>query len=337
MDQSWRAVPTPWHKRWGRRLFVLILLAGLAVLGGLAYEPVAEAFQLRTSPPPGRVVQGDGLDMHMQVTGSPSKPVVVLFNAWGMPSASWGWVLPKLTENNLVVRWDPPGYAWSALGSDASIEDATHMAERIHTAMISYDVKGPYLLVGSGLGAVEAKAFAIRYPNEIFGMVLLDPWNQGLMTETPARIDALEDAAFQRRFSWPRLRSWWQKTPPTEFGLPEEDETVVLASLKTVKMAQAKAEELQALPAGFEQTQALQTFGQKPLVILTSSSLDPDGRDGPWGPRTQAARIQMDELFSKISTQGRHQVVAGATPVSLLCRQDLADQVVQAVRSCLGH
>lgn len=243
--------------------------------------------------------------------------------------------MSQLSQTDMVVRWDPPGYAWSALGTSAA--DATTQTERIHAAMAQYEVAGPYLLVGSGLGAVEARAFAVRYPDEVAGMVLLDPWHQPLMSDAAPRINALEREATERRFSWHRLRAWWNKEPDPEFGLPPQDETAVLASLRTVKMAQAQARELQALPRSFEEIQPLQTLGQKPLVILTSASLDKDGSDGPWAQGSQAGRLQMDELFSKLSTQGKHQVIAGATPVSLICRQDLADQVVQAIRSCMGR
>lgn len=334
-DQSWRAVPVPWHRRWGRRFVYLILLAIVVALAGLAYEPLAESLQLRSSPPPGRVVQADGLDLHMQVAGPPSRPTVVLFNPWGLPSASWGWVMPELSKQALVVRWDPPGYAWS--GASEGAADATRQAERIHAAMDTYDVKGPYLLVGSGLGAVEAQAFAVRYPDEVYGMVLLDPWHAPLMADAGARADALDHEAALRRFSWPRFRDWWQKTPDPEFGLPPGDETVVLASLRTVKLAKAQAAELRGLPTSFQDIQKLQTLGQKPLVVLTSASLDKDGSDGPWANGTQAARLQMDELFSKLSTEGKHQVIAGATPNSLLCRRDLADQVTAAIRQTLGR
>lgn len=334
-DQSWRAIPIPWHRRWGRRFVYLILLVALATLGGLVYEPVAEALQLRSAPPPGRVVQADGLDMHMQVAGPPSKPVVVLFNGWGLPSSSWGWVMQQMSQTAMVVRWDPPGYAWSGLGSTAA--DATSQAERIHQAMTSYEVTGPYLLVGSGLGAVEARAFALRYPDEVAGMVLLDPWHQPLMADPAQHIRSLEREATERRFSWTRLRAWWNKTPDPEFGLPEQDETALLASLRTVKMAKAQVAELKALPRSFEEIQSLQTLGQMPLVVLTSAALDKDGRDGPWAPGSQAGRIQMDDLFSKMSTRGKHQIIPGATPTSLVCRQDLADQVVLAIRSCTGR
>lgn len=334
-DQSWRAVPVSWRRRWGKRLLWLAILLILIVLGGLAYEPLAEALQLRATPPPGRVVQDNGLDMHLQVAGPPTRPAVVLFNPWGLPSASWGWVFPKVAQSNLTVRWDPPGYAWSGYRDGAM--DAVTEADRLHTMLKAYDVAGPYLLVGSGLGAVEARVFAVRYPDEVAGMVLLDPWHQPLMTDPSPRMEALDHEASLRRFSWHRFRDWWNKTPDPEFGLPPADERVVLASSRTVKEARAKAAELRGLAADFETAQANQTLAQKPLVILTSADLDKDGSDGPWATGAQAARIQMDDLLSKLSTQGKHIVVPGATPTSLLCRQDLADQVVQAIQSAAGH
>lgn len=334
-DQSWRAVPVPWQRRWGRRLLLVLILALIAVVAGLTYEPVAEAFQLRATPPPGRVVQVEGLDMHLQVAGPPSRPAVLLFNPWGLPSASWGWVLPKVAQANLTVRWDPPGYAWSGY-KDGPMDAATE-AERLRTMLKAYDVAGPYLLVGSGLGALEARAFAARFPEDVAGMVLLDPWHQPLMVDPAPRIEALDREASLRRFSWHRLRAWWNKEPLPEFGLPPADEQVVIASSRTVKQVRAQAAELREMAADFETIQANQTLGQKPLVILTSAAMDKDGSDGPWAPGTQAARIQMDELLSKLSTQGKHVVIAGATPTSLVCRQDLAEQVAQAIQSAIGR
>lgn len=334
-DQSWRAVPVPWTRRWGRRLLGLLLVAGLAVLGGLAYEPMAEALALRSSPPPGRVVPAAGVDIHLQVAGPASKPVILLFNGWGLTSASWGWVLPDLAKDHMVVRWDPPGYAWS--GPVRGAEDAGAQAERLHAALASYEVSGPYLLVGTGLGALEARAFAARHPDEVSGMVLLDPWHQPLMADLAPEISALDAAAGERRFSWHRLRAWWRKEPAPEFGLPDRDEASLRAALRTVKLVRAQAAELRALPASFDAAQANDSFGHKPLVVLTSPALDKDGLDGPWAPGTQAARIQMDDLLSKLSTEGRHQIIAGATPASLVCRQDLSAEVLRAIQTCLGR
>ena len=76
---------------------------------------------------------------------------------------------------------------------------------------------------------------------------------------------------------------------------------------------------------------------QKPFWVLTSAALDADGGDGPWSPNTQAVRQQLDEQLSKLSLQGKHLVIPGATPATLICHQDLADQVVDAVRACTSH
>lgn len=335
LDQSWRAVPVPWQKRWGRRLFYLILLLGAVLVAGMAYEPAAEAFQLRNSPPPGRVIQANGLDMHLQVVGQPSSPVIVFFNGWGLPSSSWSWILAETSQRHMVVRWDPPGYAWSALGTGGF--DASSQVDRIHSAMKTYEVNGPYLLVGTGLGALEAEAFAVRYPDEVAGMVLLDPWHPSLMSGVSDQAAHLDREATLRRFSWHRFKAWWKKTPEPAFGLPPNDATALYASLRTMKLARAQEAELRALPESFAQVQPLQTFGQKPLTILTSAALDEDGSDGPWASGSQAARQQLDEQFSKISLYGKHLVVAGATPRSLLCRREHSDQVSDAIRMCLEH
>ena len=72
-----------------------------------------------------------------------------------------------------VVSYDRPGIGGSEYdGLDAS---PAHVVEHAHAVLRALDVPPPYVLVGHSWGAPLALYYAGRYPEEVVGMVYLDP------------------------------------------------------------------------------------------------------------------------------------------------------------------
>ena len=55
--------------------------------------------------------------------------------------------------------------------------DTASIVEDPHAALQTPDFPGPYILVGHSLGGMDMRLYASRYPNEVVGMVLVDPAN----------------------------------------------------------------------------------------------------------------------------------------------------------------
>ena len=76
----------------GKLLLVLAILLVAALLMGAVYQSIMNGRDARRYPPPGRIYQVDGRDMHLNCTGDPNGPVVILES--GLTGGwSLGWVV----------------------------------------------------------------------------------------------------------------------------------------------------------------------------------------------------------------------------------------------------
>jgi pimeloyl-ACP methyl ester carboxylesterase len=117
---------------------------------------------------PGRV-DVDGRLLRMRIEGQGS-PAVVLEIGLGGPLEEWDMVQAEVARFTKVVAYDRIGAAETK--SKLTGED---VGRELHAALAKAGVKPPYILVGQSLGGMYNRLFASLYPNEVAGMVLLDP------------------------------------------------------------------------------------------------------------------------------------------------------------------
>ena len=96
-------------------------------------------------------------------------------------SAQWGWIQPAIAEFATVVSYDRPGLGWSDPRRDDASQDPRDTAHRLHAALQKLGLPGPYIVVGHSYGGLTSRVFAAAYPDEVNGLVLVDPShpNQG--------------------------------------------------------------------------------------------------------------------------------------------------------------
>ncbi|WP_374585034.1 alpha/beta fold hydrolase [Pseudoduganella sp.] len=100
-------------------------------------------------------------------------PTVVLQAGLGDGQSAWHPILPGLAARGPVFAFDRPGY-----GGQAAVDgprDPCTIAREQHALLERQGIAPPYLLVGHSLGGLYQYVFARLYPNEVAGMVLLDP------------------------------------------------------------------------------------------------------------------------------------------------------------------
>jgi pimeloyl-ACP methyl ester carboxylesterase len=123
----------------------------------------------QNSPPPlGKLVDVGGYRVHLYCTGSGSPTVVIVGAGF---SFDWGLVQPEVASFTQVCSYDNSGSAWS---DDGPTDTCTLRVSEIHNALKNAGIKGPYVLVGHSLGALVARLYAGRYPNEVAGVVFVD-------------------------------------------------------------------------------------------------------------------------------------------------------------------
>src|SRR5688500_12000258 len=157
----------------------LATLLGLMLVGYI-YEPLAEAADAKTYPPPGQLVDVGGYRLHINCIGTGS-PTVVIEAGLGDWSTGWGFVQPEVAKTTRVCTYDRAGWGWSDAGPLP--RDAAQFAKELHTLLQEANVPGPYVMVGHSLGGAAVRIFVHDYASEVNGIVLIDSMNPGQATQ----------------------------------------------------------------------------------------------------------------------------------------------------------
>ncbi len=138
-------------------------------------------------PPGERMVDIGGCRLHMLVKGR-GHPVVVLESGVGDTISSWAKVQPDVARFARVVAYDRAGLGMS----DPAVTEpraTAQIARELHTALHKSKLQPPYVLVGHSMGGLHVRLFAYQFPNEVAGLVLVDPsaedWNELLKAQFP--------------------------------------------------------------------------------------------------------------------------------------------------------
>jgi len=151
-------------------LFLNLFACGVA---GLAIFLAAQSARSM----PRRVSAGDN-QLRMLIRGE-SSPAVV-FDSFGPVNLEiWNRVQPGVARFTRTVSYDHGGYWGSQPGPKP--RDARRITQELHAALQNAGVAPPYLLVGYSFGGPYARVYAGTYPQEVAGLVLIDPTQEEFM------------------------------------------------------------------------------------------------------------------------------------------------------------
>jgi pimeloyl-ACP methyl ester carboxylesterase len=114
-------------------------------------------------------VDGGGHLVRMRVEGTGS-PAVVCEIGLGGALEEWAVVQQQVAKFTHIVTYDRIGSNHDELrltGRD--------VAQELRQALVNAGIDPPYILVGQSFGGVYNRVFASMYPDEVAGIVLLDP------------------------------------------------------------------------------------------------------------------------------------------------------------------
>jgi pimeloyl-ACP methyl ester carboxylesterase len=141
-----------------------------------------------------RTVVVDGLRIHVAESGKGR--TVVFESGMGEDANTWNDVRSAVAEFSHTFAYDRPGLGQS----DATSQPRTvvQMAADLHAVLKAADLRPPYVLVGHSLGGAIVQVFAHRYPNDVAGLVLVDPEDGRLIQLLRSRMNAAEWDARQK-------------------------------------------------------------------------------------------------------------------------------------------
>lgn len=134
------------------------------------------------APPVGHLydVEGRQLLLHQSGTGGPA---VVFAPGAGCIGLDYLNIHDQVSQFTTSVLYDRAGTGWSdQLDLPRS---ATEVADELRGLLHAAGVPAPYLLVGHSLGGIYTRRYAQRFPDEVAGLLFLEPAHEDLPAIMP--------------------------------------------------------------------------------------------------------------------------------------------------------
>jgi pimeloyl-ACP methyl ester carboxylesterase len=317
--------------------------------GGLAAAAVlfsagAAAAEETTPPPSGRLVDLGGRRLHVHCVGS-GKPTVVVENGLGDYSFDWSLVERRVSEFARICTYDRAGYAWSDPGPKPRTFAQLNL--ELHDALAKLGERPPFVLVGHSFGGPVARQYALSYPGEVAGLVLVDSVQEDQRVVIQGKAVRLRDGAKGMIIPEPRETMRQQDRPPPAADPPKPRATAALDPLyRRLPLSSQKlrvwAETLPATEdaeasqrewsteyyAKWHETDQEGSLGSLPLIVLSRENGGyPDSLDVP-AATLEAERLAGQTALARLSRHGKRRTLSSGHQMHL----EVPEQVSGAIR-----
>ncbi|MGC9224042.1 MAG: alpha/beta fold hydrolase [Terracidiphilus sp.] len=145
----------------------------LLFLAGIAYQHFASLRDRRIHTAEGRLINiRRGCNLYFFEAGE-GQPTVVFGSGIGATHLSWRGIQDEISTLTRTVSYDRAGLGWSSPTRAQRTPGA--LARELHQMLDAAGVEPPYVLVGHSFGGLVVRRFALLYPREVAGIVLVDP------------------------------------------------------------------------------------------------------------------------------------------------------------------
>ena len=165
-----------------------------------------------------RMVDVDGHAVRVQAIGldrrRPGSPILVFEAGAATGLDVWSSVLPSAVSLAPVVTYDRAGLGSSE--RDNQRPTPRHVANRLRRLLEQLGAKPPYVLVGYSWGGNLARYFAGYHPDDVAGLVFVDPGPivAQSLAERVAPFDAIGAGRAGFDAYWSRLGVLFERAPP---------------------------------------------------------------------------------------------------------------------------
>ncbi|MDH3732318.1 MAG: alpha/beta hydrolase [Gemmatimonadota bacterium] len=316
----------------------VLVLASVGAIVGAVYQEIGLRRDRTAFPAPGELVSIGSHALHIHCLGEGGTPIMLDAGAGGW-SLQWFMFHEQLANEGRVCAFDRSGFGWSEDG--VGVRDGEGLAHELHALLAAVGI-GPVVYVGHSLGANLAQIHYRLFPDDIAGLVLIDPGRPVDMLEdfTGTREDAMaiEGCGWKCPAASAATRVGLVRFASRNAGrrtLGERRQRLYNAGLSRQSTARTLVGYLDLLPKTAYQNLDSTDFGDVPLTVVYSGNT----RE-PVGDETEAdvvrwhreVLVDMARLASG-STRGRGPVVIeGATHQSIVTEEKYVEPVLEEIR-----
>jgi pimeloyl-ACP methyl ester carboxylesterase len=257
-------------------------------------------------------------------------PTVILDALGDGSSAHWGWVQPIVAETTRVCAYDRAGRGWSEAGPTP--RDGRTIAQELHTLLANAQIEEPKVLVGHSFGGLIGRIYADLYPEDVAGMVLVDPGLPDLRSErmpAGARAQAESDVGLMNAAPW-LARLGIFRMIGYMGTLPEPQQSYAQAIYASNGLWDSLLAEANALPLTDAQVRETGSLGDRPLLVMAATK----GWVDPTAESDESRRVfntMLQEQLLPLSTNSAYREVERASHASLVMEQAHAVQVAEGI------
>ena len=269
----------------------LVGLLGAMVLAlGLssAYQIIASERSAKIYPPPGKMVDVGGYRLHFDCMGD-GEPAVILEAGGGLFSLAWVSLQPAIAAatGTRVCSYDRAGLGWSE--ENPGPYSIAGEVEALHRGLTALGVKGKLVIVGHSYGGFMAQLYASLFPQEVIGLVLVDPNTVSFFDRHPLVLDEihaqgriLDVAALLGLPRWLAVGEFRDN-----LRLPKDEDIKKALELSfATKHLRSLAKMLGAYNNTVDALRALDVRIDIPVTILSRGKVD---KNFPWGETAREA------------------------------------------------
>ena len=275
-----------------------------------------------------------GRSIYMEAAGAGSPTVVLVAGALGrgdvwsrdqqQPEGEREMVFPAVASFTHVIEYDRPGTIGevnTSLEPNAPLfypsrsddvpqpRTGAEFVQELHDLLQTAEVPGPYVLVGHSVGGLYVQLYAMTYPDDVVGMVLVDATNEEVWEEFAKELTPEQWAIFEP--TTVRNEELLAAYPPAEMNW-----TAPLLEDRTVdQVRQARADS-----------------PLRPMPLYTLSHGIPFGEPFPGWPAEEMEAIltRLQGVTARQVPDSKHVI---ATESGHNIHQDQPELVIEAIRA----
>lgn len=231
------------------------------------------------------------LYVHCLGTG---RPTIVIDTGVGETYESWDSVIETISRQTRVCAYDRAGYGRSEPGPMP--RDSQRAADELHLLLAKSGEDGPFLLVGHSLGGLNMQVYANTYPEEVTGLVLIDPsplaWMMGEGFPELSELFIQESSA--------------QREAADEASASSDPDAIAIAAY--MDATASEFEEFFGRTA--DEVAAIHSFGELPLTVIGAT--EPDPGFGEYGQAFRQFWNEESQALARKSASGQFILAEGS-------------------------